>query len=234
VIYSTLCPSLYRDVPPTVKSLDKKNAKVAETVSEFMTSCPITEQINKDALEPLLQHYGISTTWIDVVDNAWIALWFALHTANTAGPNNKFIHFDRRELSGAESFGYIILIRTDASDKRSKKKGFILGTKTETVDLREATPSVFLRPHAQHGLLFRECGVGQRETGQASRKPDYSSHICGIIRFDLSNAISWLGEGQLHLVRSIFPPPYFDPGYQILLGARLSDRGIVCIQSVGA
>lgn len=35
------------------------------------------EKMHIDACEPMLQHYGINTRWIDLVDNLWIALWFA-------------------------------------------------------------------------------------------------------------------------------------------------------------
>lgn len=33
--------------------------------------------IRKSFFPPLLQHYGISTPWLDVVDNIWVALWFS-------------------------------------------------------------------------------------------------------------------------------------------------------------
>ena len=33
---------------------------------------------NKDIIEPLLQHYGIKTHWIDIVDNIWVALLYSL------------------------------------------------------------------------------------------------------------------------------------------------------------
>lgn len=48
---------------------------------------------NKDIIEPLLQHYGIKTHWIDIVDNIWVALWFALHkTSSTIADGREYIH----------------------------------------------------------------------------------------------------------------------------------------------
>ncbi|GAA0468199.1 hypothetical protein Ade02nite_79030 [Paractinoplanes deccanensis] len=35
------------------------------------------------AAEPLLQHYGIRTRWLDLVGNIWSALWFACHHFTT-------------------------------------------------------------------------------------------------------------------------------------------------------
>jgi len=35
--------------------------------------------------EPLLQHYGIRTRWLDLVDNFWTALWFGCQEARSTG-----------------------------------------------------------------------------------------------------------------------------------------------------
>ena len=74
--------------------------------------------------------------------------------------------------------------------------GLEVGENTEFIDLRVATPSVFVRPHSQHGVLFRPRGGPER------RKTDYSSSVVGIIRASLKDAINW---------------PHYAKGYEILL-----------------
>ncbi|WP_420914265.1 FRG domain-containing protein [Comamonas aquatica] len=45
-----------------------------------------------------MQHYGLNTTWIDIVDNIWVALWFACHEARCT-KDGKFIHYQREYLT---------------------------------------------------------------------------------------------------------------------------------------
>ena len=68
-----------------------------------------------------------------------------------------------------------------------------------------------MRPHAQHGLLFRNLG---KPGGCGS---DYSSSIVGILRFDLADALDWLDNGNLLDTHPLFPPVSYDSGYEILL-----------------
>ena len=184
--------------------------------------------------EPLLQHYGISTTWLDVIDNIWVALWFAVHDVRVWGRSGQYIHFDRREIAGPASFGYIYLLAGEEDLTMHPRKGFMLSRSTEVVDLRVAAPSIFLRPHAQHGLLIRPRGVKQPGPREFDRPLDYSNLIRGIIKFKVSSGVEWLGNGAVHSIRTLFPPPYYDHGYRLLLNADLKPERLGSIQHIGA
>lgn len=109
---------------------------------------------NKDIIEPLLQHYGIKTHWIDIVDNIWVALWFALHkTSSTIADGREYIHMFEND---DDEYGYVLLIGCDAQDNNPYQAGVYKSTSTIRVDLRKAVPSFFLRPHAQHALMLRK------------------------------------------------------------------------------
>jgi len=226
-LYDTLCPTLYRGISNPVTQ-GRRHERLLEVINEFLSDCPIFKDMPSYTHEPLLQHYGIQTTWLDIVDNIWVALWFALHRASSSGPQFQYLHFDTRSSPADGEFGYIVLIRTEDSRIEKVKKGISKGGKTEVIDLRIAAPSVFLRPHAQHGLLFRVRGT------EGGRLMDYSNSIAGIVRFPLEAGKLWLGSGALHNVRSLFPPPYFDNGYQILLSVSLSEKSIGVINHIGA
>jgi hypothetical protein len=148
----------------------------------------------------------------------------------SAGKNNEYLHFERRIPSSTDLYAYVLLVATDITSRNKDKPGYYFGPNTELVDLRMAAPSVFLRPHSQHGLLFRQKG-----TPGNGRPLDYSGQIRGVVRVDLSKALDWIGDGKMVGIHSLFPPPYYDSGYQILLSCPIDTKlGIGCIAHVGA
>jgi len=194
--------------------LTKRAEIINRTLSAAVETTPLLSKLASPVVEPLLQHYGIRTSWIDLVDNIWVALWFACHNAYGIGKLGEYVHFERRRSrkeEPAQRFAYIILVATDFADVDLTIPGYWRGRTTELVDLRVAAPSIFVRPHAQHGLLFRNRGDSEK------RVPDYSSSLVGVIRVALDDAIEWLGDGSLFNVHSLFPPPAYDGGYRILL-----------------
>lgn len=227
-IYDGLIPTLYRNITST-SAQSKRHQKLTEAISSFRSRASILQDMGAHAHEPLLQHYGIQTTWIDLVDNVWVALWFACHRALSIGKNNEFIHFERRAVHDGDEYAYILLVRADLHRRNKDKPGYYFGDNTELIDLRMAAPSVFLRPHAQHGMLFRRKGaVGGRDL-------DYRQNIAGIVRVGLAKALDWLGTGKMVNTHSLFPPPYYDNGYQILLTCGASfDPSVGAIHHVGA
>jgi hypothetical protein len=128
------------------------------------------------------------------------------------------MHFEERTPGSADKYAYILLIAADIKFRNRLMPGYYAGDKTEFVDLRMAAPSIFLRPHAQHGCLFR-----QRGGADLGREIDYSKHIYGTVGVELSSALDWLGRGKMVSTHSLFPPPYYDGGYDILLNLDLSD-----------
>ncbi|WP_425612974.1 FRG domain-containing protein [Xanthomonas rydalmerensis] len=182
------------------------------------------------AHEALLQHYGLRTTWIDLVDNIWVALWFACHSAKSVGPSGEYLHFERRvPRSDPSGKAYVLLVAADAVAPDSKRPGFYAGPNTELIDLRIAAPSVFVRPHAQHGLLMRK-------KGDAVRRPfDYSSQIRGILEIELVDALEWLGNSTALSTHSLFPPPSYDLGYGNLLAVGFQGaKNVGCVFHIGA
>lgn len=226
-LYGSLVPTLYRSLK-TQKAQDNKHAALANLITQFRKSGKIFSSFGDYAHEPLLQHYGISTSWIDLVDNVWVALWFACHRAMAIGKFSEFMHFEKR-IPSDDEFAYILLVGADISNRARHKPGYYFGDNTELVDLRMAAPSVFLRPHAQHGLLFRKKGE------EGGRPLDYSDQVRGIIRVSLGKAIDWLGAGKMVNTHSLFPPPFYDNGYQILLTCGVTgDAATGTIAHIGA
>lgn len=228
-LYGSLSPTLYRGIA-TQKAQSNRSTAIAVACRTIATNNTIFNQVPSEAHEPLLQHYGLNTTWIDLVDNVWVALWFACYRAMTSGAYGQFLHFERRNPADeAAPFAYILLVAADLVLSDPFVPGLWKGSRTELIDLRAAAPSIFLRPHAQHGVLFR-----MRANG-AMRPIDYSAQVLDIIRIDLRNALRWLGEGMMLSTHALFPPPYYDRGYSFLLDSPIpGNRTIGGIQHIGS
>jgi hypothetical protein len=162
----------------------------------------------KAAVEPLLQHYGLHTRWIDVVDNIWIALWFACHDLQQ---RDQYGHHVRRNPDTSDNqFAFVTLI--DVGDvAQTAVPGVFSSRFTRLVDLRRAVPSVYLRPHAQHALV-----LASRDWSPAL-DPDLAHLELATLRISLREALSWLGNGVSLTPYALFPPATKDEGCRRLL-----------------
>ena len=76
---------------------------------------------SKIKIEGMLQHYGVPTRFIDVVDNHWVALWMGLNQTDRPKQYNQYYHYTERSIPLVELakgdplpddllFKYILLI----------------------------------------------------------------------------------------------------------------------------
>ena len=196
----SMIPSLYRGKTRLDSITWKYNARINAAIKGKR----IFRQYNRAVFEPLIQHYGVRTPYIDLVDNVWVALWFALHQAKAVSINtHEYVYY----YDSKEEYAYIILMVSDAREETTQF-GVYKGTDTTLVDLRKATPSYFLRPHAQHAYMIRK---NEEFPG------DYSDLIVGIAKIPTSVGFKWLGSNEFLSLSSLFPAAYFDSGYKILL-----------------
>lgn len=195
-----MVPSLYRGKT----KLDRITCKYNERINKAITGKRIFNQYDRCVFEPLIQHYGVKTPYIDLVDNVWVALWFSLHQAKSEAINShEYVYY----YESKEKYSYIILMVSDAMEE-TKNSGVYKGKETTLVDLRKATPSYFLRPHAQHAYMLRK---NEEYPG------DYSDLIVGIAKIPTQLGLKWLGKNEFLTLSSLFPASYFDSGYKILL-----------------
>lgn len=198
---NTMTPALYRGERNINRTFDAYNNRM----NLLTTKKGSLKDYPKAKLEPILQHYGIKTNWLDLVDNMWIALWFACHDVRSKIIEpREYIYFSE---SNAE-YAYIYLIASDAIKEVPETRGVYNGETTTIVDLRKGTPSIFLRPHAQHAIMLRK---------RDPKNVDYTDLIVGIAKIPMSIAKKWIGNSELLNVNSLFPAPHFDDGYAFLL-----------------
>ena len=206
-------PSLFR--APGRLAQDVQSRRISK-LNEYVSEAQAAEAFIKGkkypydyAHEALLQHYGVRTPWIDLVDNIWVALWFAVHRCVTRDPKKRATHW---HFTASESeYAYVLLVSPGREEPVPTKPGLTETDDGYVIDLRVAAPSLHVRPHAQHGLLFR------RETFPPGRDVSIEPHVVGRIRVRTDLARSWLGSGFLHDPHVVFPPPHYDHGYARLL-----------------
>lgn len=156
--------------------------------------------------------YGLRTRWLDVVDNIWVALWFACHTQVTVGRHAFYLK--RSPAQENDGRAYVAVLKTGQLEDTGTP-GYWVGASTRLIDLRYAVPSVYLRPHAQHGLLLEPRRMPAGTTG---------SMMCMVaahLEIRLSDALAWLGEGAMLSPHVLFPPAARDEGYRRLLDSSL-------------
>lgn len=83
LIHDTLKPSIFRAVSTNGGFL-KRNIYIHNFIKECAKGIPVFNELDDIVREPLLQHYGIGTRWIDLVDNVWVAIWFGSYAWHTA------------------------------------------------------------------------------------------------------------------------------------------------------
>ena len=132
-------------VPAILRIADVSEAVLRDAegslVSRVQRALPKNMRFRREQLPALLQHYGVRTTWLDVVDDLRVGAWFATH--DIAGGKVR----RRPEGSG---WIYLLSTTTDA------------GTLTVS-DLRHAHHGLSLRPHVQQG--WSVCGPGRDLNG---------------------------------------------------------------------
>jgi hypothetical protein len=99
--HKRLVPSLYRR-SRSVAVRQRRFAAYRDALAALPRLLRGT-RFRKDNLGAVLQHYGLKTPWVDVVDDLSIAIWFALHSARRT---------DRGWLYGKseESHGWIVFL----------------------------------------------------------------------------------------------------------------------------
>lgn len=233
-LYNSLIPSLYRDK----LNLQIEDKKIDILVNRFINDNKLSQNLNLNVLdkersryrvEGVLQHYGATTSFLDVVDNHWVALWMGLNRYIVKEQIDKYAKYVERtipiieKISGnfdssqndwdKEIYQYVLLIAVPYSCG-SSVDGINITNDIIEIDLRKSLPSTFLRPHAQHGLVIKKnVDLNFRK----SEDYDLSTNVVAIIKIRIDRAKQWIGNGELLTQDNLIPPPGYDPGYDLLL-----------------
>ncbi|MEQ1507892.1 MAG: FRG domain-containing protein [Myxococcota bacterium] len=213
--YKNLRPSAYRAT--SARAVD---APLDEFIQHFREQTGLDpDPVHEPSTEPLLQHYGVKSRWLDLVDSIPHALFFA--TYDFRGEGGIVVTYEP-----SEEYGYIYLINC-STDRELRSVRVLRGSRVvecrgvwETddgfhlADLRRAKPSRALRPHAQHGYLCRP---------PRGHEDLWDARLMLRVRFKRKDAKLWLGTGASLSVADMFPDPTIDTYYRWFLGRKSQD-----------
>jgi len=147
-------------------------------------------RFQQENIHPIFQHYGLKTPWLDLVDNVFVAIWFATKKFYNEKNGNK-AHYK----TSRKKFGHIYFYSTSP--------------KTKYFDLREGHSSLSLRLHAQHGISMTR---NDDEWSVANRSLD--DHLVATVKFP--NIKEWRPDGKIFSTRFLFPSADLDNTYKYL------------------
>ncbi len=158
------------------------------------TRSRLSDSINLLAWEATLQHYGIKTRYLDVVDNLNKALWFSISDVrNRSVSQNDYSYL----------FVYGIQVQHTVAN------GVWDSDNLRLIDLRHANPPLSLRSHVQDSMLFcdkRILSIDFMTTEKLEKFGNYSKYLFCVVKIPTTTVKSWFGAGSfLYSFDSFFP-----------------------------
>lgn len=180
--YGEIIPSLLREGDHNKINLLKRAH--FELVQKTRKLFRVKRFTNEDTRK-ILPHYGIKSLGIDMVDNLFVAIWFASYDfIETKGKPKKF----RTCVLNKNHFGWIYFFEVN---------------KNAVVDLRQSHSSLSARLHCQHGLSFS--GVSTNNWSTENKRCEQA--IVATAKFPINK--------EFQLTDKIFSPNYFFPNDKI-------------------
>lgn len=206
--YRSLLPSLYRQDSGKDFELDA----FLDAYRQWLGVDTLPAQ--QLTTEPLLQHYGLRTRWIDLVDSIPHALFFATNRFATSYESDSLHTY----IPSLHPKGYLYVIELETPQTFSLSdgtavSGFWKCGNCLLADLRAAKPSLALRPHSQHGLLCRYA---------EDAKNDLWPLVRARITFPMRLARQWIAGAEALSRDSLFPDRFWDGIYGKLLSRKTS------------
>ena len=108
-LHSSVLPSIAREAGHQKYEESLNRVIAAAIADEQFTNCAKLSNLSnskasKLSAEAMLQHYGFSTHFVDVVDNHWIALWFGLNQHATITNLSTYSFYKQRRITPVELY----------------------------------------------------------------------------------------------------------------------------------
>ena len=156
--FSGMIPSLFRMISNEGEFLKRYSAY--KELGQKIKNISKAKRFEGEIGNAILQHYGIDTPWLDLVDNIFIALWFACWNRVKYKDGYKY------QMRHSGEYGWIYFLQFEYG--KVTPSDVFVGKKTKYCDLRTGTNSLVLRAHTQHGIFgaltepkFSNCNMNQ-------------------------------------------------------------------------
>lgn len=167
--HSAMTPSLFRTAKVEPHVLRRAEHDFITTIAKRVA----VGRFKRANVAALLQHYGFRTTWLDAVDNLFVAYWFAAHEICIDAEGAITVSASK------ESSGWIYVLRPVAGCR--------------VVDLRTQHHPLSARPHVQHGISI---------AAQENDGPDLRESVVATIRTPIKGTTAGMLFDNAHLFPS--------------------------------
>lgn len=198
--HDKMLPSLFRNSDADPQDLLAAEARFANRVSQEI---PV-KRFRGVKLPALLQHYGFRTSWLDAVDNIFIASWFATREFRRKSDSSTEV------VNSTKKYAWLFLIATKLGSNE-----------LSNLDLRLESHPLSTRPHIQHGISLRP----SNSTGE-----DLCNFVVATVRFPIAN---YTTTGALFTDALLFPGPDVDHTLRLLLDHHVDDLAAEVEQNHG-
>ena len=210
-----MVPSIFRD-PPKMSNNYRNRINAYKDLIHGLRKIKKLKRFKGQIGGAILQHYGIRTPWVDLVDNLFIALWFATRERCQEEP---FRYIKKSE----GDCGWIYFIQVeDLPNKKfvQDEEGIVIGKKTRWCDLRCYHTSLSLRAHTQHGIFASR-------NRWSETNYDLNEFVVATVKFPITSAfISLIDDFKIFSMGYMFPSPYYDNTYKTLRNSEVTE--LIC------
>ena len=203
--YPQFVPSIFRKIEDSENNFKNRLLAFKELSSNLYWKTH-QARFKSEIGGAVLQHYGIRTPWIDLVDNLHIAIWFASMERSQSEP---YIYTRTKH-----KYGFIYFIQVE-SPSSSATQAIVEGRLTRWCDLRRTTNSLSLRPHNQGGIFCTKTNIDETNF-------EIAEFIKAIVKFPI---IEWNGFlsaiENLYTMDFMFPKTKHDHTYKSLGSSKI-------------
>jgi len=199
--HTQIIPSLLRgDNFDTINNLSKayeelkRKTKITYTQTRF----------RDETIDNLFQHYGIKSKTLDLVDNIYIAIWFATNQWKKINGFTNLCTYTQSD----EEFGWIYFMHV-AGPERSEKDVFSNLNFTGYCDLRKYHSSLSARLHCQHGITYFRDNKGTWD----EKNRCFDDLVIATVKFP--NSEEFKMNGTIFTKEFLFPNSQIDDTYNL-------------------
>lgn len=189
--FNSMRPSLFR--APSDRYSTQCLLKAEADFAAELAKASAAKRFQRADLPALLQHYGVRTSWLDVVDNLYVATWFATHSRR----GHAWIG-----TRGGE-YGWLYFISTYSPTSRLR-----------VVDFRDKHHHLSTRAHSQHGVSVTKDGTKWLDTARG-----LDEFVAATVRLRCTS--QWRLHGFMASERYLFPDASEDNTLKLLQQPRM-------------
>lgn len=184
--FNSMRPSLFR--APNDRYSIQCLLKAEVDFAAQLAKASAARRFQRADLPALLQHYGVRTSWLDVVDNLYVATWFSTHSRR----GHAWIGMRDDE------YGWLYFISTHSATSR-----------LTVVDFRDEHHHLSTRPHSQHGVSVTKDGTKWSDTARG-----LDEFVAATVRLRCTS--QWRLHGFMASERYLFPDASEDNTLKLL------------------